>query len=85
MPDLNVPRGNTSHFVSFPLFGFTLVMRLRNFDFLSLKCLIFFLSKKLIYLNMSCLTVSDLVYASFFEQNCGNKLRNTDLNFIEIA
>ena len=31
--DLNMPHGEMSYFVSFPLFGFTLVIKLRNFDF----------------------------------------------------
>ena len=31
--DLNMPYGKMSDFVSFPLFGFTLVIKLRNFDF----------------------------------------------------
>ena len=30
---LNMSHGKTSDFVSFPLFGFILVMKLRNFDF----------------------------------------------------
>ena len=33
MSDLNMSHGKISDFVSFPLFGFTLVMKLRNFDF----------------------------------------------------
>ena len=31
--DLNVSHGKMSDFVSFALFGFTLVIKLRNFDF----------------------------------------------------
>ena len=31
--DLNISHGNMFDFVSFPLFGFSLVMRLKNFDF----------------------------------------------------
>ena len=30
--DLNMARGKMSGFVSFPAFGFTLVIKLRNFD-----------------------------------------------------
>ena len=30
--DLNMPHGKISNFVSLPLFGFTLVVKLRNFD-----------------------------------------------------
>ena len=33
MSDLNISHGNMSDFVLFPLFGFTLVIKLRNFDF----------------------------------------------------
>ena len=33
MSDLNIPHGKISDFVSFPLFGFTLVTKLRNSDF----------------------------------------------------
>ena len=33
MSDLNMSHGKMSDFVSFPLFGFTLVIKLRNFDF----------------------------------------------------
>ena len=33
MSDLNMPREKMSDFVSFPLLGFTLVLKLRNFDF----------------------------------------------------
>ena len=32
MPDLNMSHGKMSDFVSIPLFGFTLVIKLRNFD-----------------------------------------------------
>ena len=31
--DLNIPHGKMSDFVSFPWFGFTLVIKLRNSDF----------------------------------------------------
>ena len=31
--ELNMFRGKMSDFVSFPLFGFTLVIKLRNLDF----------------------------------------------------
>ena len=33
MSDLNMPHEKMSDFISFPLFGFTLVIKLRNFDF----------------------------------------------------
>ena len=32
MPDFNIFHGKMSDFVSIPLFGFTLVIKLRNFD-----------------------------------------------------
>ena len=35
MSDLNISHGKRYNFVSFPLFGFTLVIKLRNFDFKS--------------------------------------------------
>ena len=45
--DLNMSHGKMSDFVSFPLFGFTLVIKLTNFDFEShWNNLIFFLLKK---------------------------------------
>ena len=50
-----------SDFISFPLFGFTLVIKLKNFDFeRHWKTLNFFV-KKMSDLNMSCQTVSELV------------------------
>ena len=33
MSDLNISHGEMSDFVSFPLFGFALVIKLTNFDF----------------------------------------------------
>ena len=33
MSDLNMSHGQMSDFVSFPLFGFTLAIKLRNADF----------------------------------------------------
>ena len=35
--DLNLSHGKMSDFVSFPLFGFTLVTKLRNVDFKGIK------------------------------------------------
>ena len=63
--DLNMPRGKISDFVSFPLFGFTLVIKLKNLDFESHRntLIIFFDKKVMSDLNMSCQTVSDLVQA----------------------
>ena len=60
--DLKMSYGKMADFVSRPFFGFTLVIKLRNFDFDShLKTLIFFDKIKMLYLIMSCQTVSDLV------------------------
>ena len=44
--DLNMSHGKISDFVSFPLFGFTLVIKLRNFDFESHWNTLIFLIKK---------------------------------------
>ena len=44
--DLKMPRGKMSDFVSFPLFGFILVIKPRNFDFESLEILQYFWIKK---------------------------------------
>ena len=61
-------------------FFFTLVIKLRKFDFrIHWNALIFFYKKLTSYLNMSCQTVSDLVQASLFGFNFSNKLRNTNL------
>ena len=51
--NLNISYGKMSDFVSFPLFGFTLVIKVRNFD---VKVQIMFYQ-----------TVSHLVQASLFE------------------
>ena len=63
MFDLVMFHGKMSDFVSFPLFGFTLVIKLRSFDFESYwNVLIFFLEKIMVSdLIMSCQAVSDLV------------------------
>ena len=56
-----------SDFVSFPLFGFILVIKQRNFNFEGhYNALIFFDSKVMSDLIMSCQAVSDLVQASLF-------------------
>ena len=46
LPDLNMSHGKMSDFVSFPLFGFTLVIKLRNFDFESHWNTLIFFDKK---------------------------------------
>ena len=53
--DFNVSHEKMSHFVSFPLFVFTLVIKLKNLDFESYwNTLIFFDQKMMSDLNMSC-------------------------------
>ena len=61
--DLSMPHGEMSEFISFPRFGFTLVIKLRNFIFKVITCsaLFFFIKKMMSDLNMSCQTVSDMV------------------------
>ena len=44
--DFNMFHGKMSDFVSFPLFGFTLVIKLRNFDFESHGNTLTFFDKK---------------------------------------
>ena len=46
MSDLNMSHEKMSDFVSFPLFGFTLFIKLRNFDFESHWNTSLFLDKK---------------------------------------
>ena len=65
MSDLNMPYEKMSDFVSLPLFGFTLVIKLRNFDFESHWDI--WLEKRMPDLIMSCQTVSGLVYVLLFE------------------
>ena len=78
---LNMSHGKTSDFVSFPLFGFTLVMKLRNFDFEShWNTLIFFneedMTSDLNNLNMSHGKMSDFVLFPLFGSTLVIKLRN---------
>ena len=44
--DLNMPHGKMSDFFSFPLFGSTLIIKLRNFDFKSHLNTLIFSNKK---------------------------------------
>ena len=63
---LNMSHGKISDFVSFPLFWFTLVIKLRTFDSESHRnTLIFFYEKNVRYDYVQ--SVSDLVYASLGE------------------
>ena len=60
--DLNISHGKKSDFVSFPLFGFNLVMNLRNFNFESYLNTLIFLSNKIMSdVNMPLETLSNLV------------------------
>ena len=68
-----------SHFVSFPLFGFTLVTKLENFDFQSHGNTHFVFDQNNDVRFQSpikqCLIWFKL---TLFENNFGNKLRNMD-------
>ena len=62
MSGFNMPHKKMSSFVSFPLLGLTLVVKLRNLDFESYWNNLTIFNKIIISdLNMSCQTVSDLV------------------------
>ena len=64
VPDLNMSNGKMCDFVSFPLFGFTLVIKVRNSDFESHgNTLICFDKKKdmVSHLDMSHGKMSDFV------------------------
>ena len=78
--DLNMPYGNLSDFVSFPLFGFTLVIKLKNFDFEShLNTFIFLIKKDIVSdLNMPNAKMSDFVSFPLFGFTLVIKLRNLD-------
>ena len=68
MSDLNISHGKMSDFASFPLLAFTLVIKLRNFDFEShWNTLIFFDKKMMSDLIMFCQRLSDLGEVSLFE------------------
>ena len=59
--DSNMSNEKMSDFVSFPLFGFTLVIKLRKFNFeRHWNNSSFFDQKRLSDLIMSCQTVSDI-------------------------
>ena len=54
MSDLNMAHGKISDFVSFPLFGFTVAIKLRNFDFENQwNTLIYFDKKKYMTLDLN--------------------------------
>ena len=64
--NLNSPYGKMFDFVSFPLFGFTLVIKMRNFDF---EChwnnLTFLIKTNYLRFDMSCQTVSSLSFVAW--------------------
>ena len=79
--DLNMSYAKMSDFVSFPLLGFTLVVKLRIFDFEShWNALIFFDKKKDMVsdLNMFHRTMSEFVLFPLFGFTLVIKLRNFD-------
>ena len=47
MSDLNISHGKMSEFISFPLFPFTLVIKLQNFDLEVIEIFQYFLIKKI--------------------------------------
>ena len=61
MSDLNMSHGKILDFIAFPLFRFTLVIKLKNFDFQSPAKRQYFLKEMMSDLIMPCQTVSDLV------------------------
>ena len=77
MSDWNISCEKMSDFVSFPLFGFTLVIKLRNFDFESHQStlLIFYEKDMVSDLNMSHGKTTDFVSFSLFEFTLIIKLR----------
>ena len=73
-------------FVLFLLFGFTLTINLKNFDFEShWNTLILFDQKLMADLNMSCKRVSDLVKFCFLRGILTISSEIWILNFIEIV
>ena len=80
MSNLNMSLGKMTDFVLFPLFGFTLVIKLRNFDFECHQNTLMFFDKKniLSYLNMSNEKMSDFVSFPLFGFTLVIKLGNFD-------
>ena len=78
--DLNMSHEKMFGFVQFPLFGFTVIIKLRNFNFEShLNTLIFFDKKEIMLdLNMSHKKMSDFVSLPLFDFILVIKLRNFD-------
>ena len=79
MSDLNTSHGKMSDFVSFPLFGFTLVIKLRNFDFeRHWNALIYFDKKKRYTVRFKYVPWKDVwfCFISLFWFTLVTKLRN---------
>ena len=80
MSNLNMSLGKMSDFVSVPLFGFTLVVKPRNFNFESHWNILMFLIKNdmVSELNMSDGKMSDFVSFPLLGFTLVKKLRNFD-------
>ena len=77
MSDLNMSHGKMSGFVSFPFFGFTLFIKLRNFDFGSHWNILIFSDQEMMSdLNMLSQKMSELVQVLLFAFNVGNEFIN---------
>ena len=80
MSDLNMSHGKVSDFVSFVLFGFTLVIKLKKIDVESNRNNLMFFDKKDMTsdLNMSSGKMSNFVSFKLFGLSLVIKLRNFD-------
>ena len=79
MSDLNMSKGKMPNFVSFPLLGFTVVIKLRIFDFEShWNTWIFFDKKDMSVSNMPHGKMSDFVSFLLFRFTWVTKPRNFD-------
>ena len=58
--DLNISHGRMFHFVSFPLSGFTLVIKLRNSDFESHRHTLKYFNKKRYAVRFKCVPWKDV-------------------------
>ena len=81
MSDLNISHGKVSCFVSFPLFGFILVIKLRDLDFENHWNIEIFLIRKymMLDLNISHGKMSDFDSFPLFEFTLVVKMRDFDL------
>ena len=84
--DWNISSEQMADFVLFLLFGFTLTINLKHFDFEShCNTLIFFDQKLMPDLNMSFKTVSDLVKFCCLSRILAISSEIRILNFIEVV